>query len=53
MKRYIIFLNGKAVDARQTEKGARKCASDWCKIYPAYDGNVVEVYEVETGIYII
>lgn len=53
MKRFLIYLNGKAVDGRQTEKGARKCASAWCKKYPAYEGNIVEVYEAQTGIYII
>ena len=53
MKAFLIFLNCKAVDDRQTEKGARKCAAAWCKKYPANEGNVVEVYDAQTGTYVI
>ena len=49
MKALLIFLNCKAVDARQTEKGARKCAAAWCKRYPANEGNVVYVVNTSTG----
>lgn len=50
---FLVILNCKAVDGRQTERGARRCASAWCKKYPANEGNVVEVYDAQTGIYII
>lgn len=53
MKAFLIYLNGKAVDDRQTEKGARECAAAWCKKYPAYEGNIVEVYDAQTDTYII
>lgn len=53
MKRFLIYLNCKAVDDRQTEKGARRCASAWCKKYPANEGDVVEVYDAQTDTYII
>ena len=50
MKRFLIYLNCKVVDERQTEKGARKCAAAWCKKYPFNEGNVVIVYDSQTGI---
>lgn len=46
MKRYHIWLNGKVVADRNTEKGARKCASDYCRKYPANEGNVVFIYDM-------
>lgn len=49
MKRFLIYLNCKAVDDRQTEKGARRCAAAWCKKYPANEGNVVYVVNTSTG----
>lgn len=53
MKRFLVYLNCKSVDDRQTESGARRCAAAWCKRYPANEGNVVEVYDAQTGTYII
>lgn len=50
---FLIYVNGKAVDCSQTEKDARKRAAAWCKKYPANEGNIVEVYDIQTGIYII
>lgn len=49
MKAFLIYLNGKAVDGRLTEKDARKCADAWCKKYPANEGNVVYVVNTSTG----
>lgn len=46
---YLIIVNGKAVAGRQTEKGARRCAAEYCKKYPATDGNVVYAENTLTG----
>lgn len=50
MKRYHIWLNGKVVASRYTEKGARKCASNYCKKYPANEGNVVVIYDSKNDV---
>lgn len=46
---YLIFVNGKAVAGRQTEQGARRCAAEYCKKFPATEGNVVWAANAETG----
>lgn len=46
---FLIIVNGKAVAGRQTEKGARRCAAEYCKKFPATEGNVVWAANAETG----